>query len=422
MAREKGMGNLQQEKSGRWTMRVCINGKRYSRSTRTTDKAKAERFLQKFLAPLGLGERRLPLGDVWLEYIKSPDRRDLAQTTLNSKRLVWMDFARWMECNHLEVANLGEVTHEAITEYLACIRASVCASTYNGRICVLREIFRVLADKAGLENDPWDGVHLHADDSHSRRELTLDEVTRLIAAAGKMGDDWRLLFIIGIYTGLRLGDCCRLAWNSINVERGVIQLIPNKTKKHSHGHPVTIPIHPVLLEYLSRIPADERIDFVIPEIAEWYKSSKWKVSYGLERIFKNANIVTSVKIEGRRTKTPEATFHSLRHTFVSLAANAGVPLPIVQSIVGHSSTAMTRHYYHENLEALSKAIAAIPVMGPTHMKRALIAHPPSQPSGGTVMKSDFIESRLKKLVRLAEKGLISPDEFSTHRARILNEV
>ena len=52
MAREKGMGNLQQEKSGRWTMRVCINGKRFFRSTRTTDKAKAERFLQKFLALL----------------------------------------------------------------------------------------------------------------------------------------------------------------------------------------------------------------------------------------------------------------------------------------------------------------------------------------------------------------------------------
>ena len=37
MAREKGMGNLQQEKSGRWTMRVSINGKHYSRSTRTKD-------------------------------------------------------------------------------------------------------------------------------------------------------------------------------------------------------------------------------------------------------------------------------------------------------------------------------------------------------------------------------------------------
>ena len=38
MAREKGTGSLQLEKSGRWTMRVGIKGKRYSRSTRTTDR------------------------------------------------------------------------------------------------------------------------------------------------------------------------------------------------------------------------------------------------------------------------------------------------------------------------------------------------------------------------------------------------
>ena len=44
MAREKGMGNLQCEKSGRWTMRVSIKGVRYCRSTRTKDRVKAERI------------------------------------------------------------------------------------------------------------------------------------------------------------------------------------------------------------------------------------------------------------------------------------------------------------------------------------------------------------------------------------------
>ena len=87
MAREKGTGSLQLEKSGRWTMRVGIKGKRYSRSTRTTDREKAEKFLERFLSPLRLGSRRLPLADVWLEYVKSPDRRDLAPSTLNAKRL-----------------------------------------------------------------------------------------------------------------------------------------------------------------------------------------------------------------------------------------------------------------------------------------------------------------------------------------------
>lgn len=71
-----------------------------------------------------------------------------------------------------------------------------------------------------------------------------DEVERLYIAASKQGREWKLLVTIGIYTGLRLGDCCRLEWESVNLERRVIQLIPSKTKKHMHGRPVTIPIHP----------------------------------------------------------------------------------------------------------------------------------------------------------------------------------
>ena len=361
MAREKGMGNLQREKSGRWTMRVGINGKRYCRSTRTKDRDKAERFLQRFLAPFGLGEKRLPLADVWNAYVMSPDRNELAPTTLNAKRIVWMHFARWMEHYHLAVDDLAGVTHEAITEYLALLRADLCGSTYNGRVCVLREIFHTLADKAGLEDDPWEGVRLRPDDCHSRRELTMDELKRLLAAAKKVGAEWHKLFLIGIYTGLRLGDCCRLDWSSINIGQGIIQLIPRKTRRHAHGRPVTIPIHKTLGAAL--LETASLSGPVLPTIAEMYQRGRWLVSQELSRIFKAANIVTSIRIEGRKNKTPEATFHSLRHTFVSFSANAGVPLHIVQSIVGHESTAMTRHYYHENLTALQQAVNAIPSLG-----------------------------------------------------------
>ena len=362
MAREKGMGSLQQEKSGRWTMRVCIDGKRYSRSTRTRDREQAERFLQRFLVPLGLGERRLPLADVWNAYVVSPNRNELAPATLNSKRVVWMHFAKWMERNYLPVGDLAGVTSEMIAEYLALLRANLCGSSYNGRVCVLREIFRTLAAKAGLEDDPWEGVRLRPDDSHSRRELTMEELRRLLAVAN---NEWHLLFLIGIYTGLRLGDCCRLDWSQINLAAGVIQVVPRKTRRH-HQRMVTIPIHPKLgAELVGDGAAGVRalpLGPVLPMISEMYGRARWRVSHELEKIFRAAGITTSVWIEGRRHRTPEATFHSLRHTFVSFAANAGVPLHIVQSIVGHESTAMTRHYYHENIDALKSAIAAIPTL------------------------------------------------------------
>ena len=385
MAREKGMGNLQREKSGRWTMRVGINGKRYCRSTRTKDRDQAERVLQRFLAPFGLGEQRLPLADVWNAYVMSPDRNELAQATLNSKRVVWMHFARWMEHYYLPVKDLGGVTHEMVSEYLALLRADICGSTYNARVCVLREIFHVLSKKAGLEEDPWEGVRLRPDDSHSRRELTIEELKRLLPAAEKAGSEWHKLFLIGIYTGLRLGDCCTLDWSNINIAAGVIQLIPRKTRRHAHGRPVTIPIHQALgAALLAVVPgtvvpgAVVREDEpstkcqalsttlsgpVLPTICEMYNRARWQVSHEIARIFKAANIVTSVKLEGRRNRTPEATFHSLRHTFVSLSANAGVPLHVVQSIVGHESTAMTRHYYHESVDALRSAVNAIPAIG-----------------------------------------------------------
>ena len=144
-------------------------------------------------------------------------------------------------------------------------------------------------------------------------------------------------------------------------------IIPQKTRRHARGRPITIPIHPalgsVLVETIKRRGSATLFGAVLPSISGLYRQSRWQVNHVLARIFKVAKIETSVQIEGRRRRTPEATFHSLRHTFVSPAANAGVPLHVVQSIVGHESTAMTRHYYHANLEALKQVVNAIPEVG-----------------------------------------------------------
>ncbi len=392
--RTKGLGGLQLEKTGMWTLRCIINGKRVAKSTGTKDRAEAELFAKKFLAPYvkddaartyeniqaavmterQLAEMReaegpqLKLADAWAAYEASPMRRDLAQTTMEGKKQVCRVFVDYMAKVFPEVTEVRHITRYHVEHYLDYLRRESAASTYNNRLCVLREVHRTIMAKAAAKVNPWEGFPLRADDSHTRRELTIEELARLVDMASREGPEWRTLFGIAMYTGLRLGDCCKLTWAEVDIVRSIIQKIPEKTKKYRKGRPVTIPIHKTLAELLMQTPVEARTGYVLPKIGPTAASGvngMSRVHHYINKIFKNAGIVMSVTIEGRKHKAPEASFHSLRHTFVSMSANAGVPLHIVQSIVGHESTAMTRHYYHENVAALQQAVEAIPSISET---------------------------------------------------------
>ena len=392
--RAKGLGGLQQERTGIWTLRALVNGKRISKSTGTRDRAEAEQFAKRFLAPYvkddaaktyeniqvavmterQLAEMReaegpqMKLEDAWKAYEESPYRRDLSPSTLEGKKQVCRVFTDWMARMFPEVIEVRQVSRYHTEKYLDYMRKENSASTYNNRLCVLREVHRNIMEKAAARHNPWDGFPLRADDSHSRRELTIEELARLVERANDEGPEWRTLFGIAMYTGMRLGDCCKLTWAEVDIVRSIIQKIPEKTKKYRKGRPVTIPIHKVLADLLMQTPVEKRTGYVLPVIGEKAQSGPngmgW-IHHRINRIFKNSGIVMSVAVEGRKHKVPEASFHSLRHTFVSLSANAGVPLHIVQAIVGHESTAMTRHYYHENAAALAQAVEAIPSISET---------------------------------------------------------
>ena len=49
-------------------------------------------------------------------------------------------------------------------------------------------------------------------------------------------------------------------------------------------------------------------------------------------------------------------FHDLRHTFITLMGERGVPLPVVKAMVGHMSDRMIRHYTHISNRAAREAV------------------------------------------------------------------
>ena len=56
----------------------------------------------------------------------------------------------------------------------------------------------------------------------------------------------------------------------------------------------------------------------------------------------------------------DTSFHSLRHTAVSLLKDAGIPDAVVMALVGHESAAISQRYTHVGKESLAKAAATLP--------------------------------------------------------------
>jgi site-specific recombinase XerD len=161
---------------------------------------------------------------------------------------------------------------------------------------------------------------------------------------------------------LRLGDCATLKWNEVDLKRQQIRRVPRKTARRKPVATV-IPIHPVLADILAEIPANERGAYVNPKTAGVYLScSPSLVTNEIQKHFQDCGIETTHKRENGIRVVVDVGFHSLRHTFVSMARESGAPLSVVESIVGHSSVGMTRHYTHTSIEAAQSAIALLPAV------------------------------------------------------------
>ena len=75
------------------------------------------------------------------------------------------------------------------------------------------------------------------------------------------------------------------------------------------------------------------------------------VSYRIKRFLEGLGIQTTRTPNGRTRAISVKDLHSCRHTFCYYAGIAGIPLAVVQSIVGHMSPEMTKHYSaHATLE------------------------------------------------------------------------
>jgi integrase len=303
------------------------------------------------------------IGKAWLEYLAAPNRPDSGEVTLRGYSFQFSAFAHWVAEQHPEAATLRDVTRAIAEEYAASLNhGRLSAGTFNKHLNLLKLVFRVLKVKGRVTVYPWEDIQRKRIMAQSRRELTIEELRTVCqSATGEL----RVLLGLGVYSGLRLGDCATLRWAEVDMARNIIRRVPNKTGRR-HPKPVIVPIHPVLKSMLDTITPEQRGEYVLPETAELYPRRPYVITNIIQQHFLAHKIKTHKPGTGGKGKRAvvEVGFHSLRHTFVSLCRESNAPLAVVESIVGHSSPAMTRHYTHVGELAAGQAVALLPsVMG-----------------------------------------------------------
>jgi integrase len=190
-----------------------------------------------------------------------------------------------------------------------------------------------------------------------------EQVAKLIESAK---GDWKGLIISAYYTGGRLSDLARLTWSNVDLSQNkkVIRFTQKKTKGKTRKAKVEIPIHEALEEYLlSRPISDAPNAPVFLELHDKPGCGKSGLSMAFKRIMAKAGIDAGVIRE--RTGTPgrsvsALSFHSLRHSFNSALANAGVSQELRQKLTGHASADMNAIYTHHELETIRSAIKTLP--------------------------------------------------------------
>lgn len=193
--------------------------------------------------------------------------------------------------------------------------------------------------------------------------LEKEELSAFLKAADFENDDYRLkqfhhmLFILA-YTGMRIGELHALKWTDIDyvnsqisitktvsMSRGVelFELTPPKTKESNRKIDVSknvikfFKMQESALNKYKMLRRDEFKDFNFVFVNAGSKPG-FPVAKDLTQLhFKKVLMKANLK--------SHYTPHSLRHTYTSLLAEAGISLPVIQRLLGHGSSHITEQVY-----------------------------------------------------------------------------
>lgn len=287
--------------------------------------------------------------DDWLKGIEARNSAATLERYRNTKRLF--------------LINLGAKAKKPVTalspkeveDFLTWrLKSGAAPKTAIVDLKTLNTAFRRAEAYGIILKNPVAAIRPPKEDCSERDVFTQEEVQKLLNNTPSL--EWQTLILLGYFIGARLRDCVQMKWENVHPEQGVIIYHQQKT-----GKKVIVPMHFHVIEHLNYMSTFGTSGFLCPKLAGKGTGGKHGLSESFKRILKKAK-VDPITVEGKGLrKFSRRTFHSLRHSFNSILANAGVADEIRMKLTGHSSKMMNTRYTHLEVNTLKNAMTTIPL-------------------------------------------------------------
>jgi len=324
----------------KWYISYYLYGKQIKRAV-STDRRIAERVLADTIKRLDLQKFRIENPNIsWEEFVE----KYLSYSKTNKRpKSVQRDIATIKIFTDLmKPIKVASLTPQMFEDYKAKrVESGVKPSSVNRELNTLKNMVRKAYEWGYLPENFSSQIKRLKDSTQAKkvRFFSKEEIEKLLKVSS---ETVKKIVLIGLNTGFRIGEIVNLTWDDIDFNRKVAIVQAKQDWQPKDNDLREVPLK----------------DNFVKILKEW--KQKTKSQYVLGKKFTTEQASSLFRKYARLAGITDASAHTLRHTFASYLAMAGVDLYTIAKLLGHSDVSTTQIYAHLLPDTLRNAVNKLP--------------------------------------------------------------
>ncbi len=319
-----GNMNFRLRKRGKvWHYDFCVHNERFRGSTGTEAKELANDYAKKVFADVYMDRNEIARLDVlvgdFIKYHLDNTTNGLALKYVKDKARDLYQFYDFMQGKGAMC--LADVDLVRLESYKTELLKMNNPKTVKNKLANVSKLFRHAGNLGYVKSNPCSGLEPIRGILKCRPRFLSGEEIRIVKDAVK-NTSLELPIYIGLYTGMRRAEICNLHYEDVDFVKRLIYVRHRDAFVTKSRKERVVPLNAELRKKLGTMEKG-RISAVL---VNW-----------LSERFNTLMDALGLK---------DVTIHTLRHTFASHLAMAGVPIFYIAQWLGHSTTHVTELYAH----------------------------------------------------------------------------